>query len=123
MSTSSLNLSSILSSINDAFSGKTNGIDVQSTVAALMQIERRPEAQMQQQQSDVSQQISMLGAVQPFISGGISKCVTGGTLNPTEDGLVRIGSFFEGDEADTLRPERVMVASLGGFQKTAAFYY
>ena len=63
MSTSGVNLSSILSSINDAFSGKTNGIDVQSTVDALMQIERQPEAQMQQQQSDISQQISMLGTI------------------------------------------------------------
>src|SRR5271157_477984 len=63
MSTSSLNLSSILSSINDAFSGKTNGIDVQSTVDELMQIERQPETQLQQQQSDVNQQISMLGVL------------------------------------------------------------
>jgi len=63
VSTSGLNLSSILSSINDAFSGKTNGIDVQATVDALMQIERQPEAQMQQQQSDISQQISMLGVI------------------------------------------------------------
>ena len=63
MSTSSVNLSSILSSINDAFSGKTNGIDVQSTVNALMQIERRPETQMQQQQSDISQQISLLSGI------------------------------------------------------------
>ena len=58
-----MNLSSILSSVNDAFSGKTNGIDVASTVAELMQIERQPEAQMQQQQSDISQQISMLGVI------------------------------------------------------------
>ncbi len=63
MSTSSANLSSILSSVNDAFSGKTSGIDVASTVAELMQIERQPEAQMQQQQSDISQQISMLGVM------------------------------------------------------------
>ncbi len=63
MSTSSVSLSGILSNINDAFSGKTNGIDVQSTVAELMQIERLPEAQMQQQQSDISQQISMLGVI------------------------------------------------------------
>ena len=59
----SVNLSSILSSINDAFSGKTSGIDVQSTVDALMQIERQPEAQMLQQQSDISQQITLLGAL------------------------------------------------------------
>ena len=63
MSTSSVNLSSILSSVNDAFSGKTSGIDVQSTVAELMQIERQPEAQMQQQQTDISQQISLLSGI------------------------------------------------------------
>ena len=63
MSTSSINLSSILSSVNDAFSGKTNGIDVAATVAELMQIERQPEVQMQQQQTDISQQISMFGVI------------------------------------------------------------
>ncbi len=63
MSTSSVNLSSILSSVNNAFSGKTSGIDVGSTVAELMQIERQPEAQMQQQQAGISQQISMLGVI------------------------------------------------------------
>ncbi len=63
MSTSGLSLSGILSSINNAFSGKTSGIDVQATVAGLMQIERQPEVQMQQQQSDVNQQISMLGVL------------------------------------------------------------
>ena len=63
MSTSSVNLSSILSSVNDAFSGKTNGIDVASTVNELMQIERQPEAQMQQQQSNISQQISLLAGI------------------------------------------------------------
>jgi flagellar hook-associated protein 2 len=68
VSTSSANLSSILSSVNDAFSGKTSGIDVASTVAELMQIERQPEAQMQQQQSDISQQISMLGVVSSDLS-------------------------------------------------------
>jgi adenosylcobalamin-dependent ribonucleoside-diphosphate reductase len=67
--------------------------------------------------------IRMMGAVQPFISGAISKCVTGDTLIPTEDGLVRMGSFYEGEEPDSLRPEHVMVASLGGVQKTDAFYY
>ena len=67
--------------------------------------------------------IRMMGAVQPFISGAISKCVTGDTLVPTEDGLVRLGAFYEGEDIDTFRPEHVMVASLGGPQKTDAFYY
>ena len=38
-----------------------------------MQIERQPEAQMQQQQSDISQQISMLGV----ISGDLQALVHG----------------------------------------------
>jgi flagellar hook-associated protein 2 len=63
VSTSSANLSSILSSVNNAFSGKTNGIDVQTVVAELMQVQRQPETQMQQQQSDISQQISLLSAI------------------------------------------------------------
>ena len=63
MSTSSANLSSILSSVNDAFSGKTYGIDVQSVVSQLMAIQSQPETQMQQQQSDISQQISLLGGI------------------------------------------------------------
>ncbi len=67
--------------------------------------------------------VRMMGAVQPFISGAISKCVTGDTLVPTEDGLVRIGSFYEAEEPDSFRSERVLLASLGGTQKTDAFYY
>ena len=63
MSTSSLNLSSVLSTINDAFSGKTNGIDVQSTVNELMQVYEQPEVQMQQQQTDISQQGSLLSGI------------------------------------------------------------
>ncbi len=67
--------------------------------------------------------VRMMGAVQPFISGAISKCVTGDTLVASEDGLVRIGHLYEGERADTFRPERRLVASVGGPQKTDAFYY
>ena len=88
MSTSSVNLSSILSSINDAFSGKTNGIDVQSTVNALMQIERQPEAQMQQQQSDISQQISLLSGISNdlqalYTAANSLRDITGGLTGKT----------------------------------------
>jgi len=84
VSTSGVNLSSILSSINDAFSGKTNGIDVQSTVDELMQIERQPETQLQQQQSDVNQQISMLGV----LSGDLQALYTAAnTLQDISGGL------------------------------------
>ncbi len=67
--------------------------------------------------------VKMMGAVQPFISGAISKCVTGPTLVSTSDGLVRIGSLHDGEVPDTFRDERLEVASLDGYQKTEAFYY
>ncbi len=67
--------------------------------------------------------VRMMAAVQPFISGAISKCVTGETLLSTADGLVRIGSLHEGEVPDTFRPDIREVASLDGTQKTDAFYY
>jgi adenosylcobalamin-dependent ribonucleoside-diphosphate reductase len=67
--------------------------------------------------------VKMMGAVQPFISGAISKCVTGETLLPTEDGLVRIESLHRGEAPDSFRDEVLRVASLDGEQKTDAFYY
>ncbi|HET7488078.1 MAG TPA: LAGLIDADG family homing endonuclease [Acidimicrobiales bacterium] len=67
--------------------------------------------------------VRMMAAVQPFISGAISKCVTGDTLLATSDGLVRIGSLHEGEAPDTFRSEIREVASLDGLQKTDAFYY
>lgn len=97
MSTSSVNLSSVLSSINDAFSGKTSGIDVASTVDELMQIERQPEAQMQQQQSDISQQISMLGTISSDLQALATAAnslsdINGGlqakTASSSQDGIV-----------------------------------
>src|SRR5207245_4024811 len=67
--------------------------------------------------------VKMMGAVQPFISGAISKCVTGDTLLATGDGLVRIGSLHRGETPDSFRDEILEVASLDGTQKTDAFYY
>jgi ribonucleotide reductase alpha subunit len=67
--------------------------------------------------------IRMMAAAQPFLSGAISKCVTGETLVATSDGLIRIGSLYEGEAADTFRDEILAVASLDGLQKTDAFYY
>ena len=88
MSTSAPNLSSILSTINDAFSGKTNGIDVASTVSQLMQIEDQPEVQMQQQQSDISQQISLLSGISNdlqalYTAANSLQDVTGGLTGKT----------------------------------------
>ncbi|HIE22197.1 MAG TPA: hypothetical protein EYP73_06320, partial [Acidimicrobiia bacterium] len=67
--------------------------------------------------------IKMMAATQPFISGAISKCVTGETLLPTADGLIRIRDLHQGEDPDTFRDEVIEVASLDGTQKTDAFYY
>jgi len=67
--------------------------------------------------------IKMMAAAQPFISGAISKCVTGDTLLATGQGLVRIGSLYQNEKPDTFRPARLPLASLGGTRDTDAFYY
>src|SRR5680860_193249 len=67
--------------------------------------------------------VAMMAAVQPFISGAISKCVVGETLVASENGLVRIGRLHEGEGAESFRDEVMEVASLGGPAKTDAFYY
>ena len=67
--------------------------------------------------------VMMMGAVQPFISGAISKCVTGDTLLTTADGLVRIASLHRGEAPDSFRDDVIEVASLDGSQKTDAFYF
>ena len=67
--------------------------------------------------------VRMMGAVQPFISGAISKCVVGETLLATSDGLIRIGGLHDGESPDTFRDEILAVASIGGIHKTDAFYY
>ena len=67
--------------------------------------------------------VRMMGAVQPFISGAISKCIVGDSLVPTADGLIRIGSLHDGERPDSFRDEIIEVASIEGTQKTDAFYY
>jgi flagellar hook-associated protein 2 len=56
-------LGDILSQVNSAFSGKTSGIDVNSVVNELMQVEEQPETQMQSEQSTISSQISALTSI------------------------------------------------------------
>ena len=56
-------ISSTVGNVNNAFSGKTSGIDVSSIVGQLMQIERQPEAQLQQQQSVITSKISALNSI------------------------------------------------------------
>jgi len=67
--------------------------------------------------------IKAMAAVQPFITGAISKCVIGDTLLTTGEGLLRIGSLHLDERPDSFRDEILEVASLGGSSKTDAFYY
>jgi adenosylcobalamin-dependent ribonucleoside-diphosphate reductase len=67
--------------------------------------------------------VRMMAAVQSFLSGAISKCVTGETLVPSADGLIRIGSLHRGEEEDSFREEHLVISSLNGDRKTDAFYY
>ncbi|MCA1676726.1 MAG: hypothetical protein LC799_32655, partial [Actinobacteria bacterium] len=67
--------------------------------------------------------VKMMAAVQPWISGAISKCCEYDTLVTTADGLIRIGSLRQGEEPDSFREHRLEVASLDGTQKAEAFYY
>lgn len=67
--------------------------------------------------------IKMMGAVQPFLSGAISKCIAGDSLVASADGLVRISSLQEGEVADSFRSMGLTIASLDGRRATDAFYY
>jgi adenosylcobalamin-dependent ribonucleoside-diphosphate reductase len=67
--------------------------------------------------------VRMMAAVQPHLSGAISKCVTGETLLPSAEGLIRIGSLHGDEEEDSFREERLVISSLDGDRKTDAFYY
>jgi adenosylcobalamin-dependent ribonucleoside-diphosphate reductase len=67
--------------------------------------------------------VKMMAAVQPFLSGSISKCVTGDSLVASADGLIRIHDLHQGEAEDTFRDERLIISSLDGDRKTDAFYY
>jgi ribonucleotide reductase alpha subunit len=67
--------------------------------------------------------VRMMAAVQPGLSGAISKCVVGDTLVASAEGLVRIGSLHRGEPADSFREEHLVISSLDGDRKTDAFYY
>ena len=56
-------LGNILSQVNDAFSGKTSGIDVSSVVDSMMQVQDQPETQMKDEQSSLDAQISALTTI------------------------------------------------------------
>ncbi len=67
--------------------------------------------------------VRMMAAVQPALSGAISKCVTGDTLIPSSEGLIRIGSLHRDEADDSFREEFLEISSLDGDRKTDAFYY
>ena len=67
--------------------------------------------------------VKMMGAVQPFISGAISKCVVADTLVTSREGLIRIGSLHRGEREDSFSETRLSVASLDGLREADAFYY
>src|SRR5271165_6296572 len=84
-------LGDILSQVNSAFSGKSDGIDVTSVVNELMQVKEQPEAQMQSEQTTINSQISALTnlstelstlassiqALEDPINGALSQMTTG----------------------------------------------
>jgi flagellar hook-associated protein 2 len=61
-------LGNILSQVNDAFSGKSSGIDVSSVVNSMMQVEDQPEMQMKDEQSSLDAQISALTTIDSELS-------------------------------------------------------
>ena len=67
--------------------------------------------------------IKMMAATQPFISGAISKCVTGETLIVTSKGIVPIASFYRGEKPGEFAPLRAKLASIGAPQEADLFYY
>jgi ribonucleoside-diphosphate reductase alpha chain len=67
--------------------------------------------------------VRMMAAVQPGLSGAISKCVIGDTLVASAEGLLRIGSLHQGELEDSFRAEHLVISSLDGDRKTDAFYY
>jgi ribonucleotide reductase alpha subunit len=67
--------------------------------------------------------VRMMAAIQPALSGAISKCVVGETLVASAEGLIRIGDLHQGEAEDTFREEHLVISSLDGDRKTDAFYY
>lgn len=71
----------------------------------------------------VAGHIRMMAAVQPLLSGGISKCVTGDTVVPTDRGLIRIGDLYAGQAPDTFTPVGLAVPTAAGMTRAAEYYY
>lgn len=67
--------------------------------------------------------ILMMAAVQPFLSGAISKCVVGDTIIVTSNGMKRIGSLYTSENEDEFTPVDFSVPSYNGAQRASHFYY
>ena len=68
--------------------------------------------------------VRMMAAVQPFLSGAISKCLVGETLVPTDKGLVRLGSFYDGHQAEgSFSDVKLRVPSRHGVEEATQFYF
>jgi len=68
--------------------------------------------------------VHMMAAVQPFLSGAISKCLVGETLVPTNRGLVRLGSLYAGRQAaNTFCAVSLRVPTRIGTETATEFYY
>jgi ribonucleoside-diphosphate reductase alpha chain len=67
--------------------------------------------------------ILMMAACQKHLNGAISKCVTGDTLILTHEGIMPIGSFYNGETSDTFREEDIVLGSISKPQKADLFYY
>ena len=67
--------------------------------------------------------VKMMAAAQPFISGAISKCVTGDTLLYTERGIVPIRQFYAGEKPGNFTPCEITLGSIAAPQRADLFYY
>jgi hypothetical protein len=66
----------------------------------------------------------MMAAVQPFLSGAISKCLVGSTLVPTSTGIRRLETLSENRDPDTFESLPTMrVSGETGETPATAFYY
>jgi len=67
--------------------------------------------------------VKMMAATQPFISGAISKCVTGETLLYTERGILPIREFYAGEKPGNFTPCELTLGSIDSPQRADLFYY
>ena len=67
--------------------------------------------------------IRAVSAVQPFLSGSISKCITGESLLFTDRGLLRIGSLRSNELPNTFSNCNIKIDSIDSRENTDSFYY